>query len=194
MYDVFSQRIGGPRGLTVMARVSEPAAAIEAALRDAVARVSTQLAVTGYKTQVEQIADSVAVERVFAKLLTVFGGFALLLVCLGLHGVTSYSVARRTNEIGIRMALGARPAQVLRLVLGQVAVLTMIGVAVGLPTAYFARSILASMLFGLTNTDPVTFAAAGLLMITVALAAGLMPARRAAGLDPLRAIRRDECP
>jgi len=190
-YDAYAQRTNGPGAMHVVLRVSEPAAAMESPLRRAVAGVSAQLAVTGYTTQVEQISDSIGRERVFTRLLTIFGGFALLLACLGLHGVTSYAVARRTGEIGIRMALGAQRGQVLRMVIRQVVTLAVVGVTIGLPAAYWARPLIASFMFGVTAADPASFAIAALVMLTVALAAGFLPARRAASIDPLSAIRRD---
>ena len=118
-----------------------------------------------------------------------FGGFALLLACIGLHGVTSYSVARRTSEMGIRLALGAQRRQVLWLVQRQVIVLAVAGLAIGVPLALMAAPLVGALLFGVAPTDYAAIAIAGAVMLVVATGAGLMPARRAARLDPLKALR-----
>jgi len=128
-------------------------------------------------------------ERVFAQMLTVFGAFALLLACIGLHGVTAYSVAQRTNEIGVRMALGAQSGQVLWLVLRQVTVLAAMGLAAGIPLALWVAPLFSALLFKVAPGDPSGLAIGALVMLAVALAAGFLPARRAARLDPLRALR-----
>ena len=147
------------------------------------------LPIANYKTQLEQIDETIGKERVFTRLLTAFGGFALLLACVGLHGVTSYSVARRTPEIGIRLALGAQRSQVRWLVLRQVIVLAAAGLAIGLPIAWFAGPVTSSFLFGLDARDPITIATAAAIMVLVALGAGFWPARRAARLEALTALR-----
>jgi ABC-type antimicrobial peptide transport system permease subunit len=126
---------------------------------------------------------------VFTELLFLFGAFALLLASIGLHGVTSYSVSRRTGEIGVRLAVGARPAQVLWMVLRQVVALAGIGLLAGVPMALAAGPMVRSLLFGVAPTDAVAIAAAAVVMLTVAVTAGLLPARRAARLDALAALR-----
>ena len=128
-------------------------------------------------------------ERVFARLLTLFGGFALALASFGLYGAMAYAVARRTGEIGVRMALGASRARVQRMILRQVAVLAGIGLLVGVPLALFTGRLLDSLLFGLTPTDPATLIVAAATMLAVVMLAGAVPARRAARIDPLSAIR-----
>jgi predicted permease len=158
---------------------------IEAAMRD----VDPSLPMTGYKSQVEQIDETIGRERVFTQLLTVFGGFALLLACVGLHGVTSYSVARRTSEIGIRLALGAQRSRVLWLVLRQVAILAAAGLAIGLPIAWLTGPVTSTFLFGLDARDPLTILAAAAIMVAVAFVAALHPAQRAARMEALAALR-----
>ena len=141
------------------------------------------------KSMEVQVAESLFVERMVAWLSVAFGALATLLAAIGLYGVMSYAVARRTREIGIRMALGAEPMGVLWLVLKEVALLSSIGVSVGLLTAFFAARRVESQLFGLTPTDPATLVSAVVLLLTVSLLAGFVPARRATRIDPLLALR-----
>ncbi|HUL72759.1 MAG TPA: ABC transporter permease [Vicinamibacterales bacterium] len=173
----------------VVVRASAPLGSLRPEIERAVADVDRTLPITDYKTQDEQIDQSLGKERVFARLLTVFGAFALVLACIGLHGVTSYSVARRTSEIGIRLALGAQRAHVLWLVLQQVVVLAAIGLAIGLPAAWLAGPAVKSFLFGLGPNDPMTIVVSSAVMTAVAMGAGLWPARRAARMEALDALR-----
>jgi predicted permease len=189
-YDPYTQR-AGLRDVHVVLRTAVAPAGLAAAVRQAVADVDRNLPITDVKTQDEQIGETMGQERVITRLLVIFGGFALLLACIGLHGVTSYSVARRTNEIGIRMALGAGRSQVLWLILRQVFILAVAGVAVGLPVAYLAGPLVRALLFGLDPHDAATMAVAAALMVGVALGAGLLPARRAARMEALSALRTD---
>jgi ABC-type antimicrobial peptide transport system permease subunit len=120
-----------------------------------------------------------------------FGLFALLLASLGLYGVMAHSITRRTREIGIRMALGAQKNAVLWLALRETLLLTLIGVATGLPAALLSSRLAEGLLYGLTPTDPLTISVSTLVMISVAILAGYFPARRAARVDPLVALRHD---
>src|SRR5262249_20823764 len=120
-----------------------------------------------------------------------FGFLALLLASIGLYGVMAYSVAHRTNEIGIRMALGARPGSVLRLVLGESLILVALGLVVGTPAALACGRSVSSQLYGLDANDPLTITASAAALLAVALAAVYLPARRAALLDPLAALRQE---
>jgi ABC-type antimicrobial peptide transport system permease subunit len=141
------------------------------------------------KTQQAQIQETLGTEIAFTRLLIAFGAFALFLACIGLHGVTAYSVARRTSEIGVRIALGAQRGDVLWLVLRQVVTMTVAGLALGIPLAVAGGRAVGAMLFGVKPADPISLGAAALLMAVVAGIAGYLPARRAARLDPLVALR-----
>ena len=176
-------------GMHVIVRVAGETGRMRRAIEAAVQAVDPGLPLTRYRTQREQIDETTGRERVFARLLTAVGAFALLLACVGLHGVTSYSVTRRTSEIGIRLALGARRSQVLWLVLRHVLVLAAVGLAIGIPMALLAAPAIGSFLFGLQPTDPMTLMVAAAIMVSVAVVAGLLPARRAARLDALAALR-----
>jgi len=179
------RRVGS---MTVAVR-SDVAGTLRPAIESAVRDVDPSLPITGFKTQLEQIDQSIGKELVFSRLLTIFGGFALLLACVGLHGVTSYSVARRTSEIGIRLALGAPRSQVLWMVLRQVVILAVIGLAIGLPIAWLTSPFASAFLFGLGPRDPITILAAAALMVVVAVGAGLRPAHRAARMEALSALK-----
>ena len=135
------------------------------------------------------VASSVAQRRLSVQLLGGFAGGALLLAAIGLYGVLAFVVAQRTQEIGIRVALGAQRGDVLRLVLRQGMTLTATGIAVGLAVAVALTRLMRSLLFGISATDPVTFALVPLLLAAVALLACLLPARRATRIDPMVALR-----
>ena len=160
-------------------------------LRDAVASVDKDLPLLDIRTQHAQIRDRTRQERIFASLTSGFGLLALILACIGIYGVMAYTVSRRTNEIGIRMALGAEPQRVLRMVLGEAAWVVGLGILAGVGVALALGRLIASMLYGLTPYDPPTLAGAALLLIFVALAASWIPARRAARIDPMQALRNE---
>jgi predicted permease len=169
----------------------DPAASI-AGIRQAMREVDSNLPLSNVRTQVQQADETLAMERMFAKLLTLFGLIAQQLAAIGLYGVMAYVVSQRTHEIGIRMALGADRRQVLMMVVRQGMVLTLVGIALGLAAAYVLTKYLeslTSMLFGVNARDPWTFAVIGILLAVVALIACLVPARRATRVDPLRALR-----
>ncbi|MCI0392116.1 MAG: ABC transporter permease [Acidobacteria bacterium] len=168
----------------------DPALLIESARRELRA-IDPQLPATGVRTLEEQRRNSLYSERVTALLLSAFSGLALLLAALGIYGVMSYTVARRTREIGVRMALGARDRDVLRLMLSQGSRLIVAGVALGLAGAFAATRLIRSFLYEVSDTDPLTFVLAALLLAGVALLACYVPARRATKVDPMIALRRE---
>jgi predicted permease len=141
------------------------------------------------KTASQIITEALVEERVTALLSAFFAALALLLACIGLYGLMSYTVTRRTREIGIRVAMGAQRENVLWIVLRETLALAMFGIAIGIPCALAATRWVASMLFGLTSSDPPTIACVALLLLLVALIAGYLPARRASSIDPIDALR-----
>ena len=147
--------------------------------------------VTDVVTLNEQIDQTLLQERLISTLSIIFGVLALLLACIGLYGIMSSDVVRRTNEIGIRMALGARGGDVLQLVMRETLLLVGIGIVIGLGVALAVSRFISSLLYGLTPTDPLTMLLASLILISVAIIAGFMPARRASKVDPLVALRHE---
>jgi ABC-type antimicrobial peptide transport system permease subunit len=158
-------------------------------VQTAVAQVDKNVAVGNARTMNDLIARSVAQRRFTVLLLGIFAGVAVALSAIGLYGVMSYIVTQRTREIGIRMALGAQRADVLKLVVRQGMVLTAVGVLVGLAASFGLTRLLANLLYGIAATDALTFASLSLLLLAVALLACWLPARRASGVDPMIALR-----
>ena len=179
----------GVTSLTFYVRAAGDPAAATTAIRQTVQRLDANLPIYGMRTMEAQVAESLFVERMVASLSVAFGVLATLLAALGLYGVMSYAVTRRTREIGIRMALGAERARVLWLVLREVAALSTVGVVIGFTVALFATRRIEAQLFGISRNDPLTVAAAIVLLLVVALAAGWFPARRATNIDPMLALR-----
>jgi len=161
------------------------------AIRAAIRELDPTLPVINLRTQEEQIERISSEERLFAKLSGFFGFVALALACIGLYGLMSFLVLHRTGEIGLRMALGALPGQVLWMVMRESLLLTGLGVAVGLLAAYGSSRFIQAMLFGLSPTDPLTYGIVALLLIVVAMLASLIPAHRAAGVEPMIALRNE---
>ena len=158
-------------------------------VRDAVSRVNGSLLLSHFKTQTEQIDQLLYQERLVAGLSSLFAALSLLLACIGLYGLLSYDVARRTRELGIRMALGAQRRDLLRLVVGQGILLVLIGSAIGIGAAIGVTRFISTMLYGIHANDPQTFAGVAILLTLVALAACYIPARRAMRVDPMIALR-----
>lgn len=172
-------------------RVAGDPGAMQNAIRAAVRRTDPNLPIARMTTQSELIEARFSQERLFAMAYSLFGSLGLVLVSIGLFGLMSYNVARRTNEIGIRMALGAQGARVLTMILGESLAVVAVGVLCGLGVALAAGRFVTSLLFGLAPTDPVTIAAALAVMLTVAAIAAYLPARRASRVDPLIALHHD---
>jgi putative ABC transport system permease protein len=177
--------------MNIAVRSAEPAERLGAAVRREVTALDPDIPVTRVRAMDDLITASVAPRRFTLLLLGGFAALALALAGVGLHGVISYAVAQRTHEMGVRLALGAAPRDVVRLVLGQGLALTLGGVALGTVAALGLTRFVSSMLFGVRATDPATFIGVALLLVTVAALACYRPARRAARVDPLVAMRGD---
>jgi predicted permease len=181
----------GRGATTFQLRTAADPTRIITAVRQGAREIDANLPLFNIKTLATQIDESLAQERLISTLSSFFGLLSLLLAGIGLYGILAYAVSQRTREIGIRIALGARPGAVLRMVLRQGLILTLLGVGIGLAASLGATRLLASQLFDVTPTDPVTFVVASFLLLTVALLACLVPARRATNVDPLIAIRQE---
>jgi len=190
-YTLYEQSPDGLNNATFAVATRLPTTTLLPSLRSAVASVDRNLPVLDIRTQDEQIAANLQHERIFASLTGGFGVLALVLASIGIYGIMAYSVSRRINEIGIRMALGAQPGRVLRMVLGEASWLVVIGVIGGVAAALALTRIIASLLYGLKAWDPATFLLSAGLLILVAIAASWIPARRAARVDPMRALRHE---
>jgi len=174
---------------TMQVRTSGRPESTIAAVRGQVQSLDTNLALTNLNTIEELIDQGLWAPRVGAALLAVFGGLALLLAIIGVYGVLSYSVSQQTREIGIRMAMGARTASVLSLIIGQGMRLAVVGLMLGLLIAFATMRVLSSLLFGVSAHDPVTFAGVSLILATAAILGCYIPARRAAKVNPITALR-----
>ncbi|MGA2184964.1 MAG: ABC transporter permease [Bryobacteraceae bacterium] len=175
-------------GISVIARSSTPPGQLEHAMRDQLRALDPNLPVFNIETMNEHVNKSMLLPKLCATLLGVFGLVGVVLATLGLYGVMSYAARARTKEIGIRLAVGAQPRGILRMVAGQGLLLAGIGVAAGLAIAFAVTRFTASLLYGVSATDALTFIGVPLLMLAVALVAVLIPARRAARVDPLDAL------
>ena len=178
----------GATGLMYL-RMSSPSNDFADTLQRAVRAENPNLSVRQTATLEDHIDATLAEEHTLTRLLSLFGAIALLLTCVGLYGVTAYTVGRRTREIGIRMAAGARPPDVVYMVFRETVLLAVIGIVVGIPGALISMRVLTGVLYGLTPQDPGTFAAVAGLMLVVLLFAASTPARRAARIDPAIALR-----
>lgn len=184
---LFWRWVGGSLHLVVQPRTS--ASSVLAGIRRAIWSTDAQLPLYNVTSLERLLAESIGMRRVYMWLLAVFAVLALLLGAVGIYGVMTYTVSQRTHEIGIRMALGAQQRDVVKLVVKQGTLLTLTGTVIGLISAFVLTRVLSSLLFGVTATDPATFAMIPLLLVAVALLACYFPARRAAKVDPMVALR-----
>ncbi|HET6853740.1 MAG TPA: ABC transporter permease [Pyrinomonadaceae bacterium] len=176
-------------GMTLMVRTAGDPTALVGPLRNEMRALNKDVSVFSVQTMAQRIGAQLAADRMIAVLLSIFGGGALLLAAIGIYGVIGYSVAQRTHEIGIRIALGAEQRDILKLIVGPGMVLIAIGAGIGLGLAFLATRVLKSLLFGVSATDPLTFTVVVILLVAVALLACYVPARRATKVDPLEALR-----
>jgi putative ABC transport system permease protein len=185
-YEPYGQHEGAPSSLNIAVRAEGDPKSLASAMRAAVWGIDRQLAVAQLRTMDQVISESNAPRRFNLIMLAAFAALALVLAAIGIYGVITYSVARRTHEFGIRMALGAEARDVLNMVIGHGLWLTLSGVALG---ALALTRFLSSLLYGVKSTDPLTFVAVSLLLLAVALLAVYIPARRATKVDPMVALR-----
>ena len=177
------------RSMTILLRIAANPTGQVPAIREVVRQIDSEVAIRGVGTMESEVADSIAIIRIMGILMAIFGGVALVLSSVGVYGVLAESVARRTPEIGIRLALGADPRDVMKLVLGQAVKLTGLGLAIGLPLALVANRAMMSFIFGVVGMNLTVLAGFAVLLMIVALAAGYVPARRAMRVDPMVALR-----
>jgi ABC-type antimicrobial peptide transport system permease subunit len=189
-YVDYRQKPGAGRMVFEIQTVGEPTSVLNAA-RAVVASMDHDLPLTDVRTMQEQVASTMLNERMFAALTSGFGLLALVLASVGIYGIMAYSVASRTSEIGIRLALGAQPRNVRRMILRESGWLAGLGAVVGVASALVLARLVKSMLYGIAVWDPITIAAGVLVLLAVALAASWIPARRAAGLQPMEALRHE---
>jgi ABC-type antimicrobial peptide transport system permease subunit len=172
-----------------LVRTGVPVPAVVAAFRRALRDIDPAIPLVETETMADVVRTDMSQQRASMMMLSAFALVALVLAGVGLYGVISYSVAQRTQELGIRAALGALPRDLMRLVVGQTATFAAAGIVLGLAGAVAARRLIASQLFGVSPSDPATLAGAAAVLAAVALAASMIPTRRAARADPLDALR-----
>jgi predicted permease len=179
------------RNMTFELKTAASEGSILKSVREVVRSIDRDLPVFDVRTQTEQIDATLSRERLFAALASGFGLLALILASVGIYGVMAYAVARRTGEIGVRMALGAQKGQVLTMILRETALLAAAGITIGILASFALTRYIRGMLYGLTSSDPLALGGAVLLLLLVVLAAGWWPARRASRLDPMVALRHE---
>ena len=180
-----------PESIVFLLRTTGEPKSIESTVRKAILTVNPDVPVTFASSMEDMIDEYTTSTRMIARLCAVFGAVALLLAATGLYGVLSYGVARRTNEIGIRMALGAGRGSVIAMILGETGAMVAIGMVVGIATALACTRLIASQLYGLGKFDPISFVASSVMLCLVALIAGYIPAARAARVEPVKALRHE---
>jgi hypothetical protein len=178
-----------PNGLQMYVLTGQQPESVESGVRDSIHRLDPKLVVDSMRTMEEQVDISVSSQRALATLATSFSALALLMTAIGLYGVLAFATAQRTREIGVRMALGAQRSSVVMLVLREMALTAVIGVAVALPAAFGLSRLLTSQLYGVQPGDPVTLISCVLICALMVALAAAIPARRAASVDPMLALR-----
>jgi len=187
----FPQQQQPGNGMFLAVRTSADATGLSSAIVDEIHAVDPTVVVYGIRTMQERLYDSLARQRFSSTMLVAFAVFALLLAAVGLYGVMSHLVAQSTHDIGVLVTLGARPGNIIRLVVRQGMELAVIGIAVGLAGAAGLTRVMASLLYGVTTTDAITFGAVSALLAAVAFAATIIPAWRATRVDPMVALREE---
>jgi putative ABC transport system permease protein len=177
--------------LVLVARTTADTMTVSSSLRGLIHNVDPELALPAFRTMDDVVADSFGQRRFQMGLVLLFAGAATLLASLGIYGVVSHAVGQRTHEIGIRLALGALPSDIRRLVVTQGLAPVLIGLGAGVLASSGVGRLLGTLLFGVTSTDPLTVTVVVIVFVTVALAAMYVPTRRAVRVDPLRTLRQD---
>ena len=173
----------------IVVETSHPMSDMESIARRTLMEINPNLAMQRFETFDAQIAGRFTHERMLSRLMTLFGGLALLLATVGVYGVTSYTVVHKTSEIGIRMALGADRSGVVAMILRSSLLQTLLGLAIGIPLAFYGVTLVKSQLYELTTVSSSALAVAVGILLAAACVAGVIPARRAASVDPVRALR-----
>jgi macrolide transport system ATP-binding/permease protein len=173
----------------IVIQTAHPMPDMESIARQTLASINPNLAIVKFQTFDEQIADRFTEDRMIARLTTLFGALALLLATIGLYGVTAWTVARQTSEIGIRMALGAERPRVIAMVMRGAMIQTLLGLAIGIPVALFCVRYVKAQLYNITSVDPALLVVSIATLGLAASLAGFIPARRAASIDPAQALR-----
>jgi macrolide transport system ATP-binding/permease protein len=182
-------KVGALYAGTIVLETLRPMDDIQVIARKTLVGINPNLTMVKFQTFDEQIADRFTQERMISRLMTLFGGLALLLAAIGLYGVTSYNVARRSSEIGIRMALGAARGGVMAMIMRGAMTQTVLGLAIGLPVTLLCVRFVKSQLYEITYADPSVLTSAIVTLVAAACIAAIVPARRAASIDPVQALR-----
>jgi len=190
-YAPYWQQDDGIHNATIAISTKLDGQSLLPSLRDATRQIDQNLPMLDVRTQDEQVTANVRQERIFATLTSAFGVLALVLACVGIYGIMAYTVVQRTSEIGVRLALGAVPRQILAMVLREASWISALGIAIGLCTSFALARLIKSMLYGVTASDPLTLSGAALILLLVALGASWIPARRAAHVQPMEALRHE---
>lgn len=191
LYLDYAQENDAPDGVTFEIKTATNPLSIVPEVRKAIGSIDKNLPLIEVRTQKQQISATLVQEKAFSALTTAFGILALVLASIGVYGVMAYNVARRVNEIGIRLALGAQARQILSMILREGLLLAISGVVIGAIAALGLTRLIAAMLYGVTPTDPIIMVAAALLLLAVALFSAFLPARRASRIDPTAALRHE---